>query len=140
MKHWSTAEVATFIDSLAFNGSRDTCAPGCGIPPLFESARYVARNIDGQALRAMLVSHAEHETMLHPPTGWIANTTSLRAAHTKELLHDLLPPGNERREPAYMIRLHSAAKALHFDGPPAPASPPAAARAERRALMRSGAV
>lgn len=142
MLGWSVTEVSDFVDSLGTNGSRQNCPEGCAIPSLFEGSRFAARGLDGKGLHALVTSHAAHEATLRGESGWFPNATSLRAQHTKELLHGLLPPerSSGRNEVAYMNHLSAAANHMSKPRENAEGSPKeAGAEKEKRAEKETAA-
>ena len=63
---WSEADVSAFTESLAENGSRNTCPAGCRTPSLFanSSSRLASLRMSGHALHALLQAQSTVEASL----------------------------------------------------------------------------
>jgi len=72
----SVADVAAFIASLAPDGSRQFCPPGCSVPDKLNASLFLERHIDGAMLLRLYEAHNE--------PSWVHNAT-LRAAHSEYL-------------------------------------------------------
>ena len=113
---WSAADVASFIESLAENGSRNLCPSGCRTPSLFNGSRF--DGMSGLLLHELLTARSAAEAQLRSPNATAAekaNASALRA----QLALGLLPHNVDatRVAPAFFNRLHTAITAASSQPP-----------------------